>query len=110
MATISKVLQREDGSEVKIVATEFFGSGLTRSVGVDVFRRPNKEANWVLCNDRPAEGWKQMPRDQYIKEGRSEVLRYTSHGEILKVVNMLTPPAKEESPPRAKPKTRKAQP
>lgn len=89
MATAEQLIQRKDGSEVKIVAQEFFGAGLARSVGVHVLRRENAESNWKLCNDRPHPNWRNMSVDEYVKHGRSEMLQMVSHGEILKVVNRL---------------------
>ena len=89
MAHVSKILQREDGRQVKIVATEMFGRGLHRSVDVYVLHRDGPSEMWKLASDRPAEGWKEMPRQQYEREGRAEVLRVTNRGEIFKVVQEL---------------------
>ena len=58
---VSQTIHRQDGSSVRITATEFdglFGS----SIGVDVFRQENENSEWELCSDQPKPGWKQMSR------------------------------------------------
>lgn len=92
MANAEQFIQRKDGSEVKIVAQEFFGAGLTRSIGVHVLRRESSENNWQLCSDRPHPNWRNMSVDEYVKHGRSEMLQTVSIGEILKVTNALEKP------------------
>lgn len=89
MASIERIIDRPDGTQVRIVAWEAFGTGLHRSVGVDVFKRSTPQDPWHLCNDQPAPGWKQMPRQEYIERGRSEKLQTASHGEILHAVQHL---------------------
>ncbi len=89
MATAEKLIQRKDGSEVKIVAQEFFGAGLARSVGVHVLHRENPSDNWKLCNDRPHPDWRTMSVEEYVQHGRSEMLQTVSVGEILTVVGAL---------------------
>lgn len=86
---ITQIIQRANGSEVRIVAENFYGSGLTRSVGVYVHRRESDNAPWMLTNDRPHPDWREMSVDEYIKRGRSEMLRTVSIGEILKVTSAL---------------------
>lgn len=46
---ITQTLKRPDGSEVRIVVDQAFGSGLTPSLGVYVLRRPTTADNWQLC-------------------------------------------------------------
>lgn len=89
MAKVEHLIQRADGSEVKIVAEAFYGSGLTLSIGTYVLRRDNPDQNWQLTSDRPHPDWKKMPRADYVKFGRSEMLRTASIGEILKAGNAL---------------------
>lgn len=89
MATVEKLILRKDGSEVKIVAQEFFGLGLARSVGVHVLRRTNPTSNWNLCSDRPHPDWRSMSVSEYVKRGRSEMLQAVSPGEILSVITAL---------------------
>ena len=89
MAVVENLIRRADGSEAKIVAREYFGAGLTRSVGVDVFRRPNATSQWKLCSDRPHPDWRSMSVDEYVRRGRSEMLQTVSLGEMLKTVNAL---------------------
>jgi len=86
MAKVEHLIQRENGSEVKVVAQECFGEGLTRSVDVYVLRRDTPESPWALCSDRPHPDWRSMSVDEYTKRGRSEMLQTVSHGEILKAV------------------------
>lgn len=52
----------------------------------------------TLCNDRPAAGWREMSVDQYIREGRSEVLRTVTHGEIFRAASFLGKPMTEFAP------------
>lgn len=87
---VTQTLQRSDGSEVRIVAEVFFGLGLTPSVDVFVLRRETPNHAWTLTNNRPHPDWRNMSVDDYIKRGRSEMLRTVSHGEILKVTSALT--------------------
>jgi len=89
---ITQVLQRADGSEAKIVAQTMFGAGLHPSVDVTVFRRTGPCGDWNLCNDRPADNWKQMSVAKYISDGRSEALRTVTPGEILRAVSLLGQP------------------
>jgi hypothetical protein len=84
---VTHTIRREDGSEAKIVATAYFGAGLHQSIGVDVFRRENEANDWHLCSDRPHPNWLSMPVDEYIKCGRSEVLRTVSIAEVLRATN-----------------------
>lgn len=80
---ITRILKRDNGVEVKIVAESMFGSGLHKSTDLSVFKRHSPEESWHLCDNRPAPGWKEMPRAEYLEKGRSEVLRTVSHGELL---------------------------
>lgn len=89
MAIIERLIRRANGAEVKIVAQEFFGAGLARSVGVHVLHRESPESNWKLCGDRPHPNWKTMSVEEYIKNGRSEMLQKVSAGEILRVIHTL---------------------
>jgi hypothetical protein len=88
----TQIIERANGSEVKIVATAFFGAGLHVSVGVDVFRRENLADQWILCSDKPHLRWREMSVAQYTKEGRSEMLQVVSPGEIMKVIGMIGKP------------------
>lgn len=86
---VSQILQRKDGSEVKIVAEEFFGAGLRRSVGVFVLRRASPMDDWRLCSDQPHPDWRSMSVDEYQRHGRSEMLQTVTWGEIFRVTNAL---------------------
>ncbi|WP_347990242.1 hypothetical protein [Methylomonas sp. AM2-LC] len=87
---LSQIIQREDGSEVKIVAQLCFGLGLARSIDVYVHRRNSHQDNWILCSDRPHPNWRSMSVNDYINHGRSQMLQAVSAGEILKVTSALT--------------------
>jgi hypothetical protein len=89
MAKVEQVLQRVDGSEVKIVADACTGIGLTSSIWVHVHRREAPGHAWELMGDRPHPDWRKMSVDEYIKHGRPEMLQVAAMGEILKVTNAL---------------------
>ncbi len=88
----TKVISRDDGTEVKLVAQAFFGAGLHRSVNVDVFRRASSQDSWHLCSDQPHPDWRTMSLEQYSRMGRSERLRTATHGEILAAASMIGKP------------------
>lgn len=81
---VTQILPRADGSQVRIVV----------EVGARTYvhRRESPDHDWVLCSDQPHPHWRAMSVDEYIKRGRSEMLRTVSHGEIFKVANMLGKP------------------
>lgn len=89
---VTRVVSRNDGSEVKLVAQRYLGAGLHSSVGVDVFRRSSPNCNWQLCRDQPHPDWRTMSVDEYSKQGRSEKLQAASSGEILAVATMIGKP------------------
>jgi hypothetical protein len=97
---LTRIIPREDGSEVRIVAQAYFGAGLHCSVGVDVFRRQSSGHNWTLCSKEPHPDWRQMSVDEYVRHGRSEMLQTASHGEILAVVNAIGKPMEAKQSPR----------
>jgi hypothetical protein len=88
----TKILKRTDGSEVRIVAQAYFGAGLHRSVGVDVFRRQSPGHNWEYCREEPHPDWRTMSVDEYVRRGRSEKLQAASHAEILSVASAIGKP------------------
>lgn len=89
---VTQTFLRDDGAEVKIVATAYFGRGDHQSIGVDVFRRPDPDATFELCNDRPHPDWRTMSVDEYRQRGRSEKLQAASPAEILSVVSLIGKP------------------
>lgn len=95
---IERVFVRENGSQAKIVAQAMFGAGLHCSIDVTVFRRDSENEAWRLCSKNPMPGWKQMPREQYLREGRPEHLQVVSHGEILKVASFIGKPLSSVKP------------
>lgn len=90
MPTVERLITRENGSEVKVVAQACYGAGLHLSIDVRVLRRDSPAHAWHLTNDRPHPDWRSMSVDEYIKNGRSEMLRTATPGEILKTVSTLT--------------------
>lgn len=89
MATIEHLIRRADGSEVKIVAQDFFSVGFERSISAYVLRRESPESHWNLCADRPHPDWRKMSVDEYVRHGRPEMLQVASAAEILKVTSLL---------------------
>ncbi|MEQ5461800.1 hypothetical protein, partial [Escherichia coli] len=66
---LTQTLQRDDGSQVRIVAQRGYGSGLTASLDVYVLRRDSSESNWSLCGKDPHPEWRKMSVDEYQKFG-----------------------------------------
>ncbi len=64
---LTQTLQRDDGSQVRIVAQRGYGSGLTASLDVYVLRRDSSESNWSLCGKDPHPEWRKMSVDEYQK-------------------------------------------
>lgn len=95
---VTRVLSRADGSEVEIVAQAYFGTGLHRSIGADVFQRPSAEHAWSLCDNRPHPAWRQMSVEEYQRLGRSEMLRVATHAEILAVTSLIGAPVAKVTP------------
>lgn len=89
MAKVEQLIQRDDGSELKIVAQEMFGAGLARSVDVYVLSRPDGKSPWEVLSDRPAANWREMSVQEYIDGGRSPMLQSVTPGQILAVVHEL---------------------
>lgn len=89
---ITQILQRADGSEVRIVAERLTGRGLTQSIGVCVHRRESPQHEWKLCSDRPHPEWRTMSVAEYVKHGRPEMFQAVSHAEILKLTSALGKP------------------
>lgn len=89
MAKVEQVLLRTDGSEVKIVAQAFFGVGPAFSIDAYVLHRENSEQAWKLTENRSHPDWRKMSVDNYVKHGRSEMLRTVTSAEILKVTKAL---------------------
>ena len=100
MDTATKVTQqinREDGSQVRIIAQEVYDISLNASVVVMVHRRSSADQPWSLCSDRPHPKWREMSVDEYCEHGRSEALQAASTGEILRVAGLLGKPLNHEA-------------
>lgn len=88
ISTATQIIQRPNGAQVKIVATDF-GGPFGRNVGIDVFRREDESQPWKLCSDRPHPDWRTMPVDEYVKRGRSEKLQAVTFGELHRVSRLI---------------------
>ncbi|EEX1006899.1 hypothetical protein D3981_004920 [Escherichia coli] len=89
---VTQTLQRDDGSQAKIVVQQGFGLGLTSSISVYVLHRKTDHDPWLLCSDKPHPDWRTMSVENYNRYGRSEMLRVVSPGEILKLTNAIGKP------------------
>lgn len=89
MNQVRHTIQRPNGAQAQIVATEVFDINHKRSVDVFVLARASAGDNWHVTNDKPHPDWKSMPREDYITFGRSETLRTVRPGEIFKTVHLL---------------------
>lgn len=89
---MTQIFKRQDGSEARIVAQACFGLGLHQSIDVYVHRRESPNHDWKLCSNRPHPNWRKMSVDEYVKNGRSEMLQTVSPGEILKVSSAIGKP------------------
>lgn len=94
---VTQIIEREDGSEVRIVAEAFFGAGLHRSIDIRVHHRDSSDQPWALCSERPHPDWLSMSVDDYVKQGRSQVMQLVSPGEILTVANQIGKPMPNRS-------------
>lgn len=85
----SKLINRSNGSQLKIVAELFHGSSLKPSIGHYVLARDCSASPWRLLSDRPAEGWRDMSVEEYKQHGRSEMLQAVAPGLLLQVGHEL---------------------
>lgn len=90
MAKVHKLLQRSDGSEVKIVAESMQGYGLHVSMDFYVLRRESQSSDWELLSKEPHPRWREMAVDEYVKEGRPQAFKYASLSEILSTIHHLS--------------------
>lgn len=88
-------LQRANGAEAKIVASVMFGAGLTPSYDVFVLYRETNSEAWRLCDKSPNVNWREMSVDDYIHNGRPEMLSVVTPGEILRAMSWLLKPMTE---------------
>lgn len=90
---VTQILQRDDGSEAKIIVESSYGPNLElQPPHTEVYRRDDSRQPWRVCSTRPHPDYLAMPVDQYIKEGRSEMLQVVSTVELLKVSSMIGKP------------------
>lgn len=89
---VTQILQRQDGSEVRITSQECGLPGQSRSIDIYVHQRESPDHVWRLLSDRPHPDWKQMSVDEYIKHGRSEKQQAVSFAELVKVTSLIGKP------------------
>ena len=89
---ISQVLKKTDGTEVRITALAMTGSGLAQSTDVYVHVRDNPKQAWRLCSKDAHPDWRTMSAQDYVRNGRSEMLKVVTPGQILKVVSFIGRP------------------
>lgn len=87
--TAIRVIHRHDGTQIKIVAERFGGIFYEESFAFHVRRRACGQTSWQLLGDRPAEGWKEMSREDYLAYGRPEIFSFVTYGEILGTIRAL---------------------
>jgi len=91
---VTQIIPREDGSEVRIVATSMsriFGD-IRDSIDIYVHRRESSEHEWKLCSKDPHPDWRNMSVDEYTKRGRSEFLQTVKFGELVRVTSLIGQP------------------
>jgi hypothetical protein len=89
MSRVENLIQRPDGSEVKIVAQASFGADMKLEADVFVLRRESVTDNWRVLSDKPHPDWRTMSVAEYVKHGRSEKLQNVTHGQIFKAAQAL---------------------
>lgn len=77
------LINRPDGSQIKIVAELFEGCGMHLTIGNYVLHRASPDDQWSLAGDRPRKKQWDGVQD-YIESGRPEMLCLATPGEILK--------------------------
>lgn len=92
ISRITRIFQREDGSEIRIVAENGNPCWLPPSIDYYVHRRESSDDAWTLCGDRPDPNWREMSVAEYLERGRSEVFQVLSHGEILQTLSAIGKP------------------
>jgi hypothetical protein len=93
---VTKIIPRENGSEVKIVAWSTVSpSDGSRQAACDVFKRETPEDNWQYCSDTTHKDWRTMSVDDYNAFGRCEKFQTANHGEILGVSQWIGKPMVE---------------
>lgn len=90
MSSVSRILTRMDGTEVKIVA-QAMQSPTSSKIGVDVYvlHRKHSDESWKLASKTPHPDWLTMSVSDYVKHGRSEMLQLVTPGELLRASHEL---------------------
>lgn len=89
MDRVENLIQKPDGSEVKIVAQASFDQNQKFVADVFVMKRESAQHEWRVLSDQPHPDWRSMSVDEYTKRGRSEVLQAVTHGQIFKAAQTL---------------------
>lgn len=80
---VTQTIQRKNGSEVKICAQVISHPGLSQSIDVFVMVRDKPEDEWKLCDKRSK------------MDGKPEMLKVVTYGEILRLTSLLGKPLPE---------------
>lgn len=101
---ITRHFPREDGSEVRIVATLMFGAGLHPSADLYAHRRTSPDTPWQLLSSEPHPDARSMSIEEYNARGRSPLLTHTTFAERVKTSGWLgLPQATFDNNPDANP-------
>ncbi len=82
---IERLISRDDGSQIKIVAELWCNLFGKDAIHAYTLRRDSADLSWSCCGTNPANNWREMSVDEYVRSGRSELLRYASPAELLSV-------------------------
>lgn len=80
----SNIFIRPNGSQTRVVAELSSGPNGEAYFFNYAFYRRSEKASWQACHGSRDPRWKSMPRPDYVKFGRSEMLQVATPGEILK--------------------------
>lgn len=84
MTKFVKLIDRPDGTQVRITMERMYGLGLHESVDTRIHYRKSSDEPWKLASNQPHPNWRQMSVDEYKRSGRPEMFRYITTGELLK--------------------------
>lgn len=92
MANKELILQREDGTEARILALDFTSySSKVPEYDLHYYTRKQGEKVWNMITDTPErrEAAKTMSVDQFVAEGRNPIFYLFSFGEIFKAISLI---------------------
>ncbi len=86
---LTRIFTNEDGSQVKLICEAHYELDFQVSIDTYAFKRASELCEWSLCSDRPHPNWREMPLDDYLRYGRSELLRTVPPAQIFKLSCLL---------------------